>query len=394
MLKKIKGYLYIIIIILIIIFLIIGIKNKKEEEVLSTNNDTDASDNVIEETFEEELFSKYYLFADRKLKSMTLDEKVGQILLARYNENTAIEDINNYHLSGFVMYEKDFKDKTKEEVIKEIQRLQNNSKIPLLIAVDEEGGKVTRVSSNPLLSEEKFKSPQELYSFGGFDEIKKDTINKSKILSNLGINLNLAPVVDVSTNPNDYMYERSIGLNTKLTSEYSKTVIKASKLNNVSYTLKHFPGYGNNTDTHNGISVDKRTYDSIMNIDIPPFESGIKEKAEAILVSHNIVTSIDKNNPASLSLKIHNLLRENLNFTGVIITDDLDMGAISNIENATIKAVIAQNDLIITTDYEKSFNEIKNAVNNNTISEEDIDILTHRVLSWKYYKGLIIENNK
>lgn len=131
-----------------------------------------------------------------------------------------------------------------------------------------------------------------------------------------------------------------------------------------------------------------------MNNDIPPFVSGIKAKAEVILVSHNIVTSIDSNNPASLSLSIHELLREKLNFTGIILTDDLDMGATSNIENACVKAVLAGNDLIITTNYKDSFNSIKNAINNNIITEEDIDALAHRVLSWKYYKGLIIENNK
>lgn len=201
MIKKYSKYLYILIVLIIIVFLIIGIKAKKDEITLSTNKE----DNIIEETNEDELFSKYYLFADKKLKSMSLDEKIGQILLARYNGETALEDIKKYSLSGFIMYEKDFKDKSKDDVINMIKKLQNNSKIPLIIGVDEEGGKVVRVSSNPLLVENKFKSSQELYSLGGFDEIRKDTINKSKILSDLGINLNLAPVVDVSTDPGDYI---------------------------------------------------------------------------------------------------------------------------------------------------------------------------------------------
>lgn len=201
MIKKYSKYLYILIVLIIIVFLIIGIKTKKDEITLSTNKE----DNIIEETNEDELFSKYYLFADNKLKSMSLDEKIGQILLARYNDETALEDIENYYLGGFIMYEKDFKDKSKDDVINMIKKLQNNSKIPLIIGVDEEGGKVVRVSSNPLLVENKFKSSQELYSLGGFDEIRKDTINKSKILSDLGINLNLAPVVDVSTDPGDYI---------------------------------------------------------------------------------------------------------------------------------------------------------------------------------------------
>lgn len=389
--NKKKKYLYIssVLVLLFVVLLIINNTFNKDEVPLETNNDSNDNENITEST-KEELFSDFYILAQRKLDSMTIDEKIGQILLVRYNENSAVEDTKKYHLGGFVFYEKDFKDKSKEQVIEMVDNLQKNSDIPLLTAVDEEGGKVVRISSNPLLAKEKFKSSQELYSLGNFTEIENDTINKSNLLSSLGINLNLAPVVDVSTDPNDYMYARSFGQNTKLTSTYAKTVITASKNTNVSYTLKHFPGYGNNIDTHKGIAIDDRTYEELMNNDIPPFVSGIKAGAEAILVSHNIVTSIDNNNPASLSLPIHKLLRDNLNFSGIIITDDLDMGAVSNIENNTVKAIMAGNDLIITTDYKKSINSIKIALNNNTISQEDINALALRVLAWKYYKGLII----
>ena len=229
---------------------------------------------------------------------------------------------------------------------------------------------------------------------GGFEQIKQDTIYKSKVLSHLGLNLNLAPVVDVSVNPNDYMYERSFGSGTELTSTYAKTVIESSKDTGVSYTLKHFPGYGNNADTHTGSSVDQRSYDDILNNDLPPFEVGIKAGAEAVLVSHNTVTSIDASNPASLSASVHNLLRNKLNFTGIIITDDLDMGAISSISDATVKAILAGNDLIITTDYEDSVNQVKKALQNGTISEDLIDKLAFRILAWKYYKGIMFQNQK
>ena len=206
--------------------------------------------------------------------------------------------------------------------------------------------------------------------------------------------MNLAPVVDVSTNSSDYMYKRALGENTDLTSTYAKTVINASKGLGVSYTLKHFPGYGNNADTHTGSVTDNRTYDDIVKNDLPPFEAGINEGAEAVLVSHNIVTNIDSSNPASLSTNIHNLLRNKLGFTGIIISDDLAMGAVSSIDNVAVKAIMAGNDLIITTDYEESFNDIKDAVNNKTIDEGLIDKLAFRVLAWKYYKGLIFENQK
>lgn len=338
------------------------------------------------------IFSQYYILANDKLQELTLEEKISQLLLVRYPDNNPIGELVKYQFGGYLFFEKDFKDKTKKEVQNMMTSLQKSAKIPILTAVDEEGGKVVRISSNPNLVSEKFKSSQQLYALGGFETIKNDTINKSNLLNSLGINLNLAPVVDVSTNPNDYMYERSFGQNTELTSTYAKTVINASKNLGVSYTLKHFPGYGNNDDTHNGITVDNRDYDDIVNNDLPPFKAGIDVGAEAVLVSHNIVANIDSSNPASLSTSIHNLLRNELNFTGIIITDDLAMGAISSINNATIKAILSGNDLIITTDYIESINEIKTAINDGTISEDLIDKLAFRVLAWKYYKGLMFIN--
>lgn len=346
------------------------------------------------EWLEEGILKDYYQKAYEKLKTLSLEERMGQLLLVRYKEDTAIKDLNTYHFGGFVFFEKDFKNKTSDAVKTMINDLQKNATIPLLTAVDEEGGKIVRVSSNPNLVDTPFKSSKDLYKVGGFPKITTDTKEKSNILYKLGINLNLAPVVDVSTNSSAYMYERSFGADTALTSTYAKTVIEASKGTGVSYTLKHFPGYGNNTDTHVGSSTDNRTYDSILDNDIPPFDAGIHAGAEAVLVSHNIVTSIDNTNPASLSPSVHNILRNRLDFSGIIITDDLDMGATSSIQNRAVRALLAGNDLIITTDYAESFSELKSALNDDTISEDLVNRVALRVLAWKYYKGLIFENEK
>ena len=199
----------------------------------------------------------------------------------------------------------------------------------------------------------------------------------------------MAPVVDVSTNESDYMYNRTLGEGTALTSTFAKSVIEASKEGKVSYTLKHFPGYGNNLDTHKTSSTDTKTYEEICEKDLPTFKEGIEAGAEAILVSHNIVSSIDGENPASLSKKIHEVLREELKFSGVIITDDLYMGAVAKDNEAVIKAVNAGNDLIIVTDYEKSIEEIKEAVNAGKIDENRIERMAERIIAWKYYKGMI-----
>lgn len=353
--------------------------------------ETVASDDIPNDWQDNGIFKQNYKLAYQKLKTMSLDEKIGQLLLVRYNEDKAIESLQKYHFGGFVFFEKDFASKSEQDVKEMINKVQKASKIPLLTAVDEEGGKIVRISSNPDLVNEKFKSPSELYNTGGLELIKQDTINKSKVLNNLGLNLNLAPVVDVSTNSSDYIYDRTLKQDTSVTSSYAKAVIEASKNTGVSYTLKHFPGYGNNSDTHQGSSLDNKSLDDIKKEDLPPFKSGIDVGAEAVLVSHNTVKAIDSVNPASLSKGVHNLLRNDLKFTGIIITDDISMKALDSITNTTVNALLGGNDLIITTDYEKSFNEIKDAINNKTLSESLVDKLAFRVLSWKYYKNLITD---
>ncbi len=365
-------------------------KNKNVQDVEVVNYEVyPVSNTKPEYTTSKGIFDTFYEMASRKLEELSLDEKIGQILLARVPETNQLQAITKYHLGGYVLFGRDFKDKSKEEVIDMINGYQKASTIPLLIATDEEGGTVVRVSSNSALAKNPFKSSRELYQEGGLELIAQDTKDKSTLLESLGINVNLAPVVDVSTSESDYMYNRSIGQNTDITSEFAKTVIKSSKDSKVSYVLKHFPGYGNNTDTHEGKSVDSRSRDDIMNNDIPPFKAGINQGAEAVLVSHNVVTSIDPDNPASLSKSIHELLRNDLNFTGVIITDDLAMGAIDD-EDAVVKAIKAGNDLLIVTDYGTAISDIKEALNNKTITEEDIDKMAFKVLAWKYYKGLMM----
>ena len=358
-------------------------KNKEIQE-----NEIISYEKVDKNIYLESMFDKYREDALEKLNKMSLDEKIAQIFLVRYPDS-GVDTLKKYQFGGYVFYAKDFENKNYDEVKKMISDLQDVSKIPILTAVDEEGGKVVRVSSNPNLVKEPFKSSRELYLEGGFETIKEDTINKSKILFDLGINLNLAPVIDVSTNSNDYMYSRALGEDSSVTSQYAKEVIKASKGLGVSYTLKHFPGYGNNADTHNGKAIDNRSYEDILKNDLPPFETGIDEGAEAVLVSHNIVNSIDSNNPASLSISIHNLLRNKLHFKGIIITDDLAMGATKDIDGATLKAILSGNDLIITTDYEKSINSVKEAISNKVIDESLIDRLAFRIIAWKYYKKML-----
>ena len=372
-----------------------GLLNENSNIVSYTPKQVETDENGIpKDWLDNGIFSQYYILAYNKLKTLTLEEKIGQLFLVRYPESDAINLLNKYNFGGYILFEKDFKNKTKEEVQTMLNEILKNGKVTPLTAVDEEGGKVVRISSNTNLSESKFLSSQELYNLGGFNKIKEDTINKSQLLKELGINLNLAPVVDISTDSSDYIYERTLGLDAEKTSQYAKTVIEASKGTGVSYALKHFPGYGQAIDSHVTATYNEESYDTIVNEYLLPFKSGVSANAEAVLINHNIYNNIDKESPATLSTEIHNLLRDNVGFTGIAITDDMSMKAVSEIDNKITKALLAGNNLIITTDYEESVTEIKKSLDDKTLSEDFIDKNVFKILAWKYYKGLLDDNAK
>lgn len=354
--------------------------------IYNSNKESDKTDSLLNENNEklDEL--------EKQIADMSIEEKVGQMFIARCPKENAAALVSQYHLGGYILFSRDFENKTKEEVINNISSYQENAEIPLLIGVDEEGGTVTRISKYKEFREEPFASPQELYNEGGLSLIREDTLDKSNFLKELGINVNFAPVSDISTNPEDYIYNRTIGLDANMTSQYVATVVTAMKEARIGSVLKHFPGYGNNVDTHTGISIDTRSYETFVEQDFLPFVSGIKAGADIVLVSHNIVTSMDPDYPASLSKNVHDILRNVLDFDGVIVTDDLYMDAIKDYvgnEEAAVKAIMAGNDLICTTDFETQIPAVIEAVKNGTISESTINASVKRILNLKSELNLI-----
>lgn len=326
------------------------------------------------------------------LDTLTIEQKVGQLFIVRCPQSIAASVAYKYQFGGYILFGRDFKNLKKEQVISNIESYQNTSKIPMLIAVDEEGGTVNRVSYYTEFRSSPFLSPRDLFELGGFELIVNDTEEKCNLLKSLGINLNLAPVCDVSINPSDFMYKRSFGISAEMTSEYIKNVVSVMVNNNMGCALKHFPGYGNNVDTHTGIAIDERTIESFWECDLKPFQAGINEGADIVLVSHNIINAIDPEHPASLSYNIHKLLRDEIGFNGLIMTDDLYMDAIrkyTNGEEAAVMAVISGNDLICCTDYETQYNAVLNAVKSGQISLDRLNESVLRILRYKYAHGLI-----
>lgn len=328
------------------------------------------------------------------LDDMTLEEKVGQLFFVRCPETDAAEKIAKYHLGGVLLFGRDFKDAsdnwlTKDAVIDKLKSYQAAAEVRLFIGSDEEGGTVTRASRNPNLFPEKSKSPQELYAVGGLGAILNDTAEKSYLLRELGINVNFAPVCDVSTDPNDFIYERSYGKNAAETMAYVTGVELVMGDSGMGSVLKHFPGYGNNEDTHTGVAIDERPIETFRNSDFLPFLAGIQanEKIQPfVLVSHNIVKCMDADLPASLSPAVHQILRDELRFDGVILTDDLAMGAVQAYArdgSAAVLALKAGNDMIVTSDFEPQIAQVLDAVKNGALDESVIDGACFRVLRAK-----------
>lgn len=325
------------------------------------------------------------------MDSLTLEQKVGQIFLARCPETGAAEAVQQYHLGGFVLFDRDFEGETPSSMTQKIAGYQGVSDIPLLIAVDEEGGTVNRVSSHKAFRAYPFPSPRALYTKGGLELIHNTEAEKAQLLSGLGINVNLAPVCDITTNPSAFMYRRSLGQSPAVTGEFVADSIQTMGRFGVAAVMKHFPGYGNNADTHTGIARDSRSLETLETEDMQPFFAGISAGGGAILVSHTIVEAIDPEYPASLSQPMNYYLRLAMNFDGVIITDDLSMDAIAaqyGTEEAAVLAVLAGNDLLCSTEFETQYSAVLKACRSGRIPEAVLDKAVERVLRWKAQMGL------
>ena len=328
------------------------------------------------------------------LDEMTLEEKVGQLFLARCNSAAAIQDISQYHLGGLVLFGQDFDGETPDSIRHTIAGYQSAAKISLLIAVDEEGGTVTRISRYPAFRQTPFPSPRESFDQGGRDQALAVEEEKCRLLSSLSINVNLGPVCDVSTEPDAFMYQRSLGQSPEATGDFVYRTVKKMRAYGIGSVLKHFPGYGNNADTHTGVAVDSRSLDIFEQQDLLPFASGIAAGCDAVLVSHTVVQAMDPQLPASLSPAVHEYLRETMGFQGVILTDDLSMEAITEsygAGEAAVIAVLAGNDLLCSTEYAVQYEAVLEAAQTGRIEGSRLDEAVSRVLRWKLELGLLPE---
>lgn len=326
-----------------------------------------------------------------RLEAMTQEEKVGQLLLARCRKETALEDIARYHLGGLVLFGQDFDGETVSSMQKKLKAYRGAGDIPLLLATDEEGGTVARVSSHPVFRGEVFPSPRQAFQSGGLSLALSLESEKAYLLHTLGLNVNLAPVCDIALDPGSFLYSRSLGADPVTTGQYVSGTLERMAEYGVGGVMKHFPGYGENGDTHVGSVLDSRSLEELEGKDLIPFRAGIQTGLGAVMVSHNRIAALDPDTPASLSAAVIGYLRTALGYDRVVMTDDLSMGALEDYtpEEAAVLALKAGADLLCSTDFESQFSAVLEAVQTGEIPQDRVDEAVYRVLSWKMQLGLI-----
>lgn len=357
----------------------------------TASSDAAAQETQVEEVLEPEVIAETpEQVRERRiaeeLAQMTVREKLGQMFMVACNDTSAAA-ISDYAFGAYILFAANFEYETVESLSAKMAALQGQAKYGLLTAVDEEGGTVTRISRFTQFRSEKFLSPRTLYSWGGMDAIRKDTAEKAALLNSLGLNLNMAPVADISVNSYDFMYWRSVGLDAAGMADFVRTVIRESKANGVGSVAKHFPGYGSVADTHTGMAYDGRTLDELRAKDFVPFAAAVEEGVESILVSHIITSSIDAEKPASVSAKTVALLRDELGYDGIIMTDDLAMAGITDYcttGNAALEAILAGCDMLCCTNWDTQYPAVWAAVEDGTITEERLNESAARILRVKY----------
>ncbi len=329
---------------------------------------------------------KIYGSVQEYLDNMTAEEKIGQLILARFPADP-VDQVYKYDFGGYTLYAADIENETPESLTGKLEEINSYNAVPMFFAADEEGGAITRVSRYPAFAERPLPSMQEMLSSGGDIEAWADELAEG--LKNAGIDLDLAPVADVAESKDDYIYDRTCGLDYEGTAGTIGGIVSALNARNIVSCLKHFPGYGPNVDTHTGIAVDTRSRENFESKDLLPFIGGINAGSPMIMVNHNIVEAYNADVPASLAPEVHKVLRE-LGFDGIIITDDLGMDAISlYTDDPYADAFLAGNDMLCVSDGKACYDSLRSAFWDGRISEERINESVARIISVKLRYGVI-----
>lgn len=371
-----------IVIIIVIILAILGINNRNifngDEQVIQDKQQIKQENLTIDEK------------VDKTVESMSQTEKLGQMVMIGI-QGTKVDDdslymLHQFHMGGVILFDRNMDSLEQVKQLTSDLQAQSNEKVPLFIGIDEEGGDVVRMA-------EKLTPPpsqKEIGATGDIEQAKTWAIKTAKSLKDIGINVNFAPVADVGSND-----KRSYSTDTNTVIDFVRAATKGYQQENIIYSLKHFPGIGKGrVDSHVDSSSIDVAKEVLMTEDIIPFKTIIDENDPNdyfILVSHLKYPALDEEYPASLSSKIMtDLLRNELGYKGIIITDDMEMGAVANhndFRSIGVKAVKAGADIVLVChEYEHQqevYLGLLDAVNSGEISQERIDESVKRIIKVK-----------
>lgn len=333
------------------------------------------------------------------LKQMSTAEKLGQLVLVGVEgttpDDTARQFIEDYHVGGFIFYKNNIKSADQAlAFFNQLKKINAESKVPLFLSVDEEGGRVTRMP-------EEFKAlpTAEIIGASGSKELAADLGSViGRELSGFGLNMDFAPVLDVNSNPNNPVIgSRAFGNDVEVVSQMGIAMLQGIKQEGVIPVVKHFPGHGDTSvDSHLGLPVVEHDLERLRQLELVPFVRAIEEGADVVMIAHLLMPELDAEHPASFSRAvITDLLREELKFQGVVITDDMTMGAVVkhyDIGEAAVKFIQAGGNIVLVG-HEKDrqlavIDALNQAVKNEQITLDMLDERVYSILKLKEKYGL------
>ena len=324
---------------------------------------------------------------------MTLEEKIGQMIFGGIDGVELSEEgrrmVREDKVGGVILFKDNLVNANQIVTLLNSLKAENQEEDPpLFLGVDQEGGRVTRI---PELND--LPTNKQIGQKNNLDLAKQLGVILGRQLNAYGFNLDFAPVMDIDSNPdNPIIGDRSFGSNPKVVSEFGISTMKGLQSQNVISVIKHFPGHGDTeVDSHVELPIVNKDLKELEALELIPFEHAIKSGADVVMIGHILLPKIDENMPSSISKKIiTDILRERLQYEGVIMTDDMTMKAILNhheIGEAAVEAIKAGNDIVlIAHDYEKverAIQAILDAVRNGEIKEEQINKSVERILHLK-----------
>ncbi len=340
----------------------------------------------------------------KALSTMTLEQKIGQLFIVRpesfpgiSGKLTSVTDTLKKGMSermpaGIIMFGENITDPDQIKAFNEDLHMAAYaySTLPLLIAVDEEGGMVARIANNGNFSVQNFESMLSIGNTGDTVQAFKAGLAIGTYLKEYGFDLDLAPVADCFTNPdNKVIGDRSFGSDPGLVSKMVGECIDGLHSRGIMASIKHYPGHGDTeSDSHTGAVITKRSWDELKSRELIPF-IGNMSKADMIMTAHIVSAGVTGDDlPATLSpVMIGEKLRDELGYDGVVITDSMEMGAISSEfsqEEAVLMAIEAGCDIILCPgNYAKAYDAVLEAVKSGRITEERIDESLLRIIRLK-----------